>query len=180
MKKLIFSAAVFLFISVTAFAQTEKGDWLVGGNITLNTAKNNTAIGLTPNAGMFILNNLAFGGNFSIVYTNQGSAKTTNFGIGPFARYYFSTAAVRPFLQASAGFLSTKVTADSASSSTNGLNYFLGVGAAYFINENISIEAVAGYDHTKYKDFDGTSGFLLKIGFQVYLNQRQVQNVRGK
>ena len=49
-----------------------------------------------------------------------------------------------------------------------------------FINENVSIELLAGYSHTKYKDFEGSGGFNLGIGFQVYLSKKQVDDMRSK
>jgi hypothetical protein len=37
-----------------------------------------------------------------------------------------------------------------------------------------------GYSHTKYSGFEGSGGFNLGIGFQVYLSRRQVERLRGK
>ena len=88
MKKTIYTIilmAGYLFAS----AQTETGDWMVGGSFRLNTGDNNTTIGLTPNAGVFIIRNLAIGGNIGFDYSKLGNNKTTDFRIGPFTRYYF-------------------------------------------------------------------------------------------
>ena len=97
---------------IIANAQTEKGDWMVGGGFRLNTSDNNTEIALTPNAGIFIIKNLALGGNLAFSYSKIGSDKITTFGIGPFLRYYFTNANVRPILHGSLNYLSqtTKTT----------------------------------------------------------------------
>ncbi len=163
-------------------AQTAKNDWMVGGNFRLNTSDNNTQIAFTPNAGLFIVENLAFGGNFSLAYTKSGNNKYTTFGIGPFLRYYFTTEsqAVRPVIHGSFNFLSNKQKIGNLSSTTSGTNFFIGGGAAMFISKNVSIDALMGYDRTKYKNFSGSGGFAFNIGFQVYLLKDQVEKVRGK
>ena len=179
MKKFI--AIVLLIIMViNANAQTEKQDWMVGGSIRLNTSKNNTEVAFEPNAGMFVINNLAVGGNLMLDYSKTGNTKVTNFGLGPFARYYFTNANVRPMFHGSINYLSQKVKVPGNTSSNNGINFFFGGGVAIFVGEQASLDILAGYDYTKYKDFDGSGGFSLTIGFQVYLLKRQMDRLRGK
>ena len=182
MKKIIL---VFAAITGTLMvnAQTEKADWMVGGNFALNTSDNNTQIAFTPNAGYFVVNNLAVGGNFSLSYQKSGNNKYTTFQGGPFARYYFTTETqtVRPIVHGSFNYISTKNKINNNISSTNtGTNYFIGGGAAAFISNNVSIDALLGYDHTKYKNFDGSGGFAFNIGFQVYINKKQMEKITGK
>lgn len=178
MKKII-GSLVFLAIVVSAQAQTSKGDWMVGGYFKINTSDNNTQIGLTPTAGAFVANNLAIGGSLLFDYQKAGDNKITTFGIGPFMRYYFTDANVKPMFHGSLSFLSQKFKSGSfASSTTSGLNYFLGGGAAIFISEHASIDILMGYDHTRF-DGDGSGGFALNVGFQVYLHKGQVDRVRG-
>lgn len=179
MKK-IFLAIAFSAILTAIHAQTEKGDWLVGGRIDINTGDNSTNIGFTPGAGYFIINNLAIGANLVIDYSKSADIKVTNFGIGPFVRYYFTTAKVRPLLHGSLSFLNTKVKTPLGSESNTGMNIFLGGGAAIFINENVSLEPIMGYTNTKYKNFEGSGGFSFGFGFQVYINKGQVDKLRGK
>jgi len=182
MKKILFALAFFTGISAVN-AQTQKNDWMIGGNFRLNTSDNNTQIAFTPNAGLFVINNLAVGGNISLSYSKSGNNKFTSFGIGPFVRYYFTTEtqAVRPMLHGSFNYLSTKNKIGNNASSTNtGSNFFIGGGAAIFISKNVSIDALMGYDRTKYSDFDGSGGFAFNIGFQVYLLKNQVDKLKGK
>lgn len=181
--KRIFIAMLAMGTATVINAQTQTGDWMIGGTFHLNTANSNTQIAFTPNAGVFIIENLAVGGNLSFNYSKSGTNKYTSFGIGPFARYYFTTTAekVRPFIQGSLNYLSTKQTIANNTSSTNtGLNYFVGGGAALFISPNVSVDALVGYDHTKYRDFAGSGGLAFNIGFQVYINKNQVDKLRGK
>src|SRR5690606_30448274 len=105
MKKIILLAIAFTFVNVLV-AQTNKGDWMVGGAFNLNTSGNNTVIALSPNAGTFIIDNLALGANIGLEYRKTGDLKVTSFGIGPWLRYYFTEANVRPILQGNFNFLS--------------------------------------------------------------------------
>ncbi|RYF96010.1 MAG: hypothetical protein EOO00_03755, partial [Chitinophagaceae bacterium] len=79
MKKLLLLLLTIACISF-AKAQTEKGDWMVGGGFRLNTSDNNTEITLNPTAGAFIINNLALGANFTLSYLKTGTNKITSFG----------------------------------------------------------------------------------------------------
>ena len=178
MRKII---AVILLTSIfyTVKAQTEKGDWIVGGRVDLNTGENSTQIRFNPGAGVFVINNLAIGGNFVIDYAKSGDLKTTNFGFGPFARYYFTQGNAKPLLHTAFNYISSKAKGPSTSITNNGINFLAAGGVALFINQNVAVEILAGYSHTKFKDFDGSGGFNLGIGFQVYLSKRQVDDIRS-
>lgn len=179
MKKILLTLLVVSSF-IIADAQTEKGDWMVGGNFRLNTADESTQITFTPSAGYFVINNLALGANLVVDYTKFGENKRTDLGIGPFVRYYFTQANVRPILQGNLDFLSSRNKTPIGSNTSNGLSYFLGGGAAIFISEQVSIDGLIGYDHSKYEGLDGSGGFAMAIGFQVYLNKGQVDKIRGK
>ena len=178
MKKIIF-ITMLLSTWFIMNAQTESGDWIVGGRLDVNTAENNTRIGINPNAGIFVANNFAVGANFLIDYAKSGDVKSTDFGIGPFLRYYFLNGTVKPLIHASFRYLSSKVKAPTFSSTNNGSNFLIAGGVALFINENVAIEMLSGYSRTKYKDFDGSGGFNLGIGFQVYLTKKQLDKLKS-
>jgi hypothetical protein len=162
-----------------ASAQTEKGDWLVGGLLDLNTAKNSTTFNFSPNAGYFLANNLAIGGNLVFAYDKLGDLKVTTFGIGPFVRYYFTDDKVRPFFAGDMTFEKRKVEQTVGSFTEDAFSWFLGGGAAFFINENVAVDGLLGYAHSKVSDEDGSGGLRLRVGFQVYINRSQVQSVRS-
>ena len=178
MKKNLLGLLTFMVIGIAASAQTEKGNYLVGGNFLLNTPKNNTTIAFTPSAGYFVIPNLAVGANLSLSYT-KNTTKTTALGIGPFARYYLGTLNIRPFGEADYNFTTAKSKFGSTTTSLNGTNFFLGAGLAAFINRNVAIEGLAGYSHSNYSHSNGSGGFNLRIGFQVYLSKEQVSSVKN-
>jgi hypothetical protein len=163
-----------LFLGLAVSAQTEKGSWMVGGNVALNTATNDTKITFSPSAGYFFIKNLAAGINLALDYSKISEVKTTAWGVGPFGRYYFGTMNVRPFAHADLSFQSNKTETSSGTETYNSTQYFLGAGLAAFINRNVSIEGLAGYKHTAIQDLNGTGGFNFRIGFQVYLGRVQM------
>jgi hypothetical protein len=174
MKRIIL-ALLLSGIFISTKAQTEIGDWLVGGRIDINAVDQNTLLSFSPSAGIFFAHNFAAGGQLMLSYLKSGGAKTTAFGIGPFVRYYFTNSNVKPLLQASIGYQTQKVTVSGISGTNSYASFFLGGGVAVFINENVSLEPIMGYTNN-----DGTGGFNFGMGFQVYLSKRQVEKVRGK
>ncbi len=178
MKYLILS--IFSLSSLSLFAQTDKGDFLVGGNVGFQTGKESNMFNLSPNFGGFIANNFAIGGRLSLLSSKQGDVRTSSFGIGPFARYYIGKAETKPFIVTEFNFLSSKIKADNNIEITNnGIGWLFGLGFAAFINETVAVEGVSGYNYAKFKDSEGDGGFALRLGFQVYLNSRSVSNLRS-
>jgi Outer membrane protein beta-barrel domain len=176
------SLLFFLLLSgLGAAAQTEQGNYLVGGTAQLNTVKNQTTIELSPSAGYFFTDDFAAGANITLSYSKYGEGsgvfKSTSFGVGPFIRYYAGSTGVRPFLQGDGNFTSIKTKANGSSSTSTGITYFVGPGAAFFLNRNVALEALAGYSHAAYKNQNGRGGFAFRIGFQVYLSKAEVETV---
>lgn len=181
MKRNVCILLAFLALGMTASAQTEKGSWLIGGNLRLNTASQNTQITVNPSAGYFFINNFAAGINVDVSYSKFGENKTTTLGAGPFARYYFGTMNIRPLVEGDLNFTSNKTSNSSTTTGSvteNGTGFFLGGGLAAFINRNVAVEGLAGYDHTSVNG--GSGGFALKIGFQVYLTKAQVERMKSQ
>jgi hypothetical protein len=177
---LLSAMVLFLLCDSTTKAQTSKGDWLIGGLLELNTAKNNTTVEFSPNAGYFLLDNFALGAKLVISYNELGDLNVTSFGMGPFARYYFSEKNIKPFVAADFDYQNQKFKTSIGSSTENAFNFFLGGGVAFFINENVAVETLLGYRHTKVKEEEGNGGVNFKVGFQVYLNRHQVKSVKSK
>ena len=158
-----------------ATAQTERGTWLVGGSFNINTTDNAT-INFNPTVGYFIINNLSLGGVVLLEYDKLGENSTTTFGAGPLVRYYFPGKTVKPFLNGELSFVSQKLKVPSTTNTENGMNYFLGFGLAAFLHEEVALETIAGYTHTKLNDQDADGGFAMRVGFQVYLHPRKALN----
>lgn len=171
-KQLCLLTAAVLVLAGSVSAQTEKGDWLVGGNVMVNTTDNNTNIAISPTAGYFFFNNFAAGGIFSFGHSKSGETKITSVSAGPFARYYFLKGNLKPLVLAEFEFGSTSTRVGSIKETGSRRSMLLGGGLAAFVNRNVAIETIAGYGRTKLEDYDGAGGFVLKIGFQVYLSPR--------
>jgi hypothetical protein len=179
MKKILLFGIMILGV-LALNAQTDKGDWMVGGNLSFNTAKKNTSIQFSPQAGYFFAKNFVLGGQLSVAYNEQGNTNITDFGVGPFVRYYFGETKARPFFTGDMNFLSSHVKTEIGSANTTAFEYFLGGGASFFINDNVAVDGILGYRHAKYKDVEGSGGLNLRIGFQVFLSRRQVSKLRGQ
>ena len=175
----LFAVSLSLLISNQVSAQTEKGDWLVGGLLELNTARNNTTIEFSPNAGYFFMKNLAIGAKLLVAYEELGNLDITSVGAGPFVRYYFSEGKIKPFFSGDIDYQNRKLKTGQGSSTENAFNYFLGGGAAFFINNNVAVEGLLGYNHIMVKGESGNGGLNFKVGFQVYINKNQVQGVKS-
>jgi hypothetical protein len=182
MKKLALIFWMVMTACSAVKAQTDRGDWMVGGNMIIKTPKNNSLFALQPSAGYFFANNFAAGALFNISFEKTGDQKTNEQSAGPFARYYFNlkNPAFKPFLHAEWN-IGNKVTTLPSSKTTNTTsNFLLGAGGAFFINSNVALEAVAGFTHSKVQSQDPENGFLFRIGFQVHLLSGEVDRVRGK
>lgn len=174
---------LILILSLNIFtvsAQTNKGDWIVGGNIRVNTAESNNEVTFQPMAGYFFAKSFAAGTEFKISYSKFGAEKSRSIGIGPFARYYFNlkNSSLKPLVHSTLTFESVN-TNENGSESTNTVTsiYILG-GAAYFINEHVALEALAGYNRSKYENKDAEGGFVFRFGFQVHLLGREVRTIK--
>src|SRR5688500_6444246 len=94
MKKFFFLAAAFCMTYIVVNAQTEKGNVIVGAqlaNIGANLRKGSNDFNLTlsPRAGWFIQDDLAIGAKVDLDMTFQEGNDPIEWGIVPFARYYF-------------------------------------------------------------------------------------------
>jgi hypothetical protein len=179
MKKVLLTLS-FLMTIVSAFAQTNKGDWMIGGNIRVNTAESNNEVTIQPMAGYFFAKNFAAGTEFKFSYSKFGAEKSRSIGVGPFARYYFNlrNSSFKPLVHSTFTFESVN-TNENGSESTNTVTsiYILG-GAAYFINQNVALEVLTGYNRSKYENKDSEGGFVFRFGFQVHLLGREVRSIK--
>lgn len=128
-----------------------------------------TDINLSPNLGYFIIDNLAVGAGVGLnSSTSEKLGDVSSFALTPFARYYFlGSGDVRLFGQGRFGFGSQKVGDLDAQSFTT---WGLGAGLNYFLNNNVALEALLGYDSRKVKDAaNPANGFGLNIGVQAFI-----------
>ncbi len=163
--------AICTCLLISLNAQTEKGDWLVGGQLALSTVENNSQFLLNPNVGYFFANNLALGANVGLAFEKVGATNFRSMNIGPLARFYVGRGEFRPFLNANANVASQRSKVGSASSTVNGFSWLAGVGLAWFVTDNAALETVIGYSSTKLEKNEATDGMALRVGFQVYFDR---------
>lgn len=163
MKKLLFAAALVAF-GFTANAQEEQtfgfaeDDVIVEGNLGFNSENDKnteietSAFEFNPKVGYFLSDDLAVGVQLMLDTDKEtdGMAdtetKTTTFGAGVFARYYFLDLGKRfkTYGEFGVGFDSAKTEVevpgvDVDDFKTNGIGAGLGLGLNYFVKENIAI-----------------------------------------
>lgn len=162
--------------SAVVEAQTDKGDWMVGGSLLLNTTEGNKTFTLTPNVGHFFARGFVAGAEMTISTSRLGEVRTTTLGVGPYVRYYFELKepSFKPLVHAGFDVLSVRTKPPGETETAR--SFLFGLGGAYFINDNVAIDGLLGYNHTKVENESGEGGLLFRIGFQVHLLRREVGN----
>jgi hypothetical protein len=178
MKKILSCLLSTLLVSALVNAQTEKGDWLAGGGLSFNTTEGNTSFSFAPNVGYFFTKGFAAGAELLISTSKLGEVRSTILGVGPFARYYLELKqpVFKPFVHAGFSVLSMRSKGFGESETETARSFLLGLGGAYFINSNVAIDGLMGYNHTKVENVEGNGGFVFRIGFQVHLLGGEVGN----
>ena len=201
MKKFILLAIVFVSTNVI-LAQTEQGKYVLSGATGLQFISSNieyeqdgqsqgditqSSFSFMPSVGYFVIDNLAIGlsANFISMTQKEQGRKYTNKStmILPSAMYYFPVAGnLKPLVQVGAGIMSTVFEGDfsepfydSYKQEASGLAINFGGGAAYFINENVSLNFGLSYTMVNLKHDDDSDivqkqgNFAGNVGLSVYL-----------
>ena len=175
MKTTFIIVSLFIVSSTIIFPQLKNGSFLVGGGFTgkiesfdnSNYSRSGTTLKeftFFPNAGYFVLENIAVGLTARIGLTDYESnysntSKTTEFyfryGVGPFFRYYYP---VGDF--AFIGELKYEWALEQGEQERNGITlggsksesdrhnniFSSGLGISYFFNKYVSIESMLRYE----------------------------------
>jgi hypothetical protein len=179
MKKIVLAFSFLAIGMASAFAQINKGQWLVGGSASLDFSKEGsdddskvTSVSISPNAGYFFIDNFAGGARVSFQSHKVKSDEnaSTSFLFAPFVRYYFLPAAqkVNVFADASYGFGSLK------SGDSESFNQFsIAAGPAVFLSPNTALEFTLQYSSSGGDAIgdDRINDFGLNVGFQVHLGK---------
>jgi len=192
MKKTLVLIAVLILGGTNVFAQTQKGDFLLGAGTSLDFSflssqvstdsyesdkvKNNS-FEFTPRVGYFLANNLVVGIDFltsNATEKEDGDRyKSNTFAIGPFARVYIGNKDVKPFLHAGFGF--GKNTEEYNSSyagysdekiKSNLTTYDVGGGVSFFLTPKVALEVGISYGNASSK-------------FTNYYNEDATNKVKG-
>ncbi|WP_276134050.1 hypothetical protein [Polluticoccus soli] len=167
-------ALCLLSASFITNAQTDKGNWMVGGS--LGSIAGQIAIGepsyggfglsINPAAGYFVKNNLAVGAGIQLTPW-IGDEFSFGYGIQPFVRRYFGKGLTKPFAEASAGY-------SGFISAEDGRPFFLtanvGSGLAYFITPNVALESRLSVSAHSGSDWEYVALMpAITVGFQLHL-----------
>lgn len=184
-RKLLLSAFVLFSVMSSVRAQIQKGNVMVGGNLTnLSLGLNSTkqfSFNLTPKAAWFVKDNLALGAyvNFNLYTAKDYGGSDIGYGVGALGRYYVNDESVnllkhsRFFVEANVGIEGNN---PASGGSTNGLGLGFGPGLAYFITPNIGLETLLKYNGIiGFGDAVTTSVLSLNVGFQIYLPTSRIR-----
>jgi hypothetical protein len=180
MKHLIIGFVTFFMFICSLHSQTRQDDWMLGGNLRVNTARNSSQFEFSPSVGYFLLEGLAIGARMSVENEKLGTNRVKGLGFGPFARYYFGSEKLLPFFEGAFDFSNRKYETGSLATTEQAFSIFGGGGVAIFLNESVALEGIFGYRNTRVKNQSGNGGLNLRVGFQIYLNRGQVEGVRSK
>lgn len=172
------------------------------GDKSSSNGPKTTAFSFTPNIGYFFIDNLAGGLKLNLSSYSEKSKVTIGtteyddksnsfiFNVGPFLRYYYGlNDNMKVFGEGFFGFGVDNskyetpvtdglgnVTTSTTETKVNGTGFEVGPGLAYFINENIGVEALltysrfsSKYDITGGKMKNATGDVKFKVGLQIHL-----------
>ncbi len=173
MKKVILILSIAAIATTGAFAQTEKGNFLLGGSAEFKSEKTGsgtavTSAGIAPTIGYFVHPDLAVGATLDISTVKDSY---TSFAIAPLVRYYFLPLGdhAKLFANATIGFGSMKPKSGSSQSLTA---WEISAGPAFFLNSSVAFETVLAYSSVKFKNAaDATNSIGVKLGFQIHLKK---------
>jgi len=172
MKNLFLTLTAVTALSLAANAQTEKGKFIVGGQVGFETSKTkdtdnkSTGFSINPTVGYFVADNWAVGTGIGYgwskeEFTTNPTLKTDAFKVAPFVRNYVGEGQFKFFSQLSVPMAWGKKTSELATGDVKEKTQNIGVeiapGFAFFPTNKIGIELkVRGlyYENDKNKTTD--------------------------
>lgn len=161
----------------TLSAQTNQGQWLMGGSVSFTnqsvsgSSGSSSTFQISPSVGYFLRDNWAVGTFFS--YENQSSSGSSGsesqLDISSFTRYYFTNIGNNAKLlgEFSFGFGSQS---SGSSSSISLTKWGFSAGPAFFLNKNVALETLLFFNSTTYKgSSNAQNAFGIDIGLQIHL-----------
>ncbi len=187
MQKKLFIFCLSILISSFIIAQPQKGKWVVGNTFGTigdynsipghsnffgfgyvkekGNDKGLLSLNISPSVGKMLTKSLYLGGELFLSYLNsEGYYKRTIYGVGANFRYYMSSKKITPYVTVGIGYGKTNSVDNFLVPSTNykgKINSFkLGLGTAFFVSPNISIDGQLLY---KYMDINDSNIFRKEI-----------------
>lgn len=205
--KMLFAFSLLLFggIGIGQAQYFERGDLMLGSDLGsglvntasdglfgLNIGLNEGAgfnVGISPKVGYFLNENFMLGAAINLGYakspeTNGISAETFSYGFQGLTRFYITPADLeadalptrsRFFLENNAGVAGISV---NDGPSTFGFAFGFGPGLAYFITDNVALEATAKYNGLlggSTADYQNSIG--LNLGVQIFLSRENTSDI---
>jgi hypothetical protein len=172
-------AVLFLCFSGVLSAQTVgKAAWMLGGSAGFSSSKvkdadaSTTFINITPNVAYFFMDDLAIGVRVNFTSTSYDGDSESNFGFGPYARYYVTDPI---FIQAGIDFEDATLDLNSLFAGEGSTTIHAAVGYSWFLNNGVAIEPslyINIYNGDEdIQDADLTR-FGLNIGVQAFANHQ--------
>jgi hypothetical protein len=172
----------------TATSQINKHQFLLGGNISFESVKNDgdgvyttsyntTTFFVSPNIGYFIIPKFAGGLRLDVSIYNQNTAVSnqSNISLSPFLRYYFLSQRQRFNILADVGYVNskskTRIQSLTVTETRNG--FTISAGPSIFLNQHVGLEFLLGYKYTKLKNISDneTTAFNTVLGLQIHLER---------
>ena len=169
-------------------SQINKGQFLVGGNMSFESIKNTSEYGpsrktanyyVLPDFGWFIVSKFVGGLRLNItIYTEKEPVRfyQSNFSLSPFLRYYLLSKKQKVNILVDASYINSKTknrvqTYALGTQRTNGYN--VSAGPSIFLNEHVALEFLLRYTQTKVKlaGDNKNSTFNTSLGLQVHLGK---------
>jgi len=168
-------------------SQINKGQFLVGGNISFESVrydernvvvyKDRTFL-VSPNIGYFFIPKFAGGLRLNCFFYKQTTSvfTETDISLSPFLRYYLLSQKQEFNVLVDASYIHSRSKTRFINNPTpvigrtNGYN--ISVGPSIFLNEHVALEFLVGYKQTKDKDLDNrTITVTTALGLQVHLGK---------
>src|ERR1041385_966599 len=167
--RILILLSLFLTLTNKAMSQISKGQFLVGGNISFESAKidgdgvyvtsyKTTTLFVSPNIGYFIIPKLAGGLRLNVSVYKQNTAvySQTNISLSPFLRYYLLAQKQKFKVLVDASYINvkskTRIQGNPTAIVETATGYNILAGPSIFLNEHIALEFLLGYKQTQLKD----------------------------
>jgi len=148
MKKSIVAIAVLsMFAAGSALAQEDKWEVSAAGNMTATSTdygagtSDSTSTFLYFRLGKYLSPQMVVSGNISVFGNDDGTNSSVGSTLGGGVKYYFEEAAKSqfvPFVEGDLHLVGITNTTSTTTSTINGAGMSAGVGASYFITEDVS------------------------------------------
>lgn len=173
-----FMKNLLLFLLLVAFtanlnAQIQKGSKLLGGTVGINNisedGSSSTVINVSPQVGFFLSNRFVLGTGLDFNFqTGEAVDEVASLALLPFARVYFNDSGMsRFFAQLDVG---AQIEDLGEIEGAPPLAAGLSLGADFFLNDNVAIEAQLGYRRVQNFEADfGVNVIGLNFGVVAFI-----------